>query len=520
MAESLFRNDFKPTVQAILKKVLERSIWICFIMILSIRVYMELSNLYQPIFEGYIGRQIPTAMVARGLATGGSFFYPSLQTGPFPSFFLVEPPIYGWLVSVLYSITGIDLNACGRIVSLVGLIFACIGIWIITRRYFGLKQALFSVILMICWPITIRYARAFQPDMLAIGTFLLGMSFYDTSSRSGKKLFGALAIMLLSVALAIKITLFPLLLILPGFNQQRLKNSTIHQIAIMSVVLLPSVSWYLWAVWIGTFDKSHSVGQSGDGLSFWLKMIGPLALFSKESINQILPNVLWKSFTPFAIILIPLSVSMIRHNPLIQRWFLAVIFWLLLVGAKAHHAYYWLIPAPLIAILCASWLADSSCKPWQIKSRNLFALLLIIISFYQSRETWKTPPEWVPIATDLSVIKNRIESSGSGLLIAQEASIYAVNTNGLRWEWSDKAQERAISAWGSTFSPSNPAPLKLLDFYLMQGGRWFLAVESDPEWVSSKSGLERELKPSRVVYQSGGLILYDLLSHPSPEGEP
>ena len=74
MAEFLFINDFKLTVQAVLKKVLDRSTWIYFIMILSIRVYLELSNLYQPIFEGYIGRQIPTAMVARGLANGGSFF--------------------------------------------------------------------------------------------------------------------------------------------------------------------------------------------------------------------------------------------------------------------------------------------------------------------------------------------------------------------------------------------------------------------------------------------------------------
>ena len=185
MAELLFINDFKLTVQAVLKKVHERSMWICFITILSIRIYLELSNLYQPIFEGYIGRQIPTAMVSRGLTAGGSFFYPSLQTGPFPSFFLVEPPIYGWLVSLLYSITGIELNACGRIVSLFGLIFACIGIWFITRRYFGLKQAGLAVLFMVCWPVTIRYARAFQPDMLAIGIFLLGMSLCINSIECG-----------------------------------------------------------------------------------------------------------------------------------------------------------------------------------------------------------------------------------------------------------------------------------------------------------------------------------------------
>lgn len=79
------------------KLMLTASLAIVFI----IRFGLELWNINQPIFEGYIGRQVPTAMVARGLARGDSFFYPKLQTGPFPSYFLVEPPIYAWLVARL-----------------------------------------------------------------------------------------------------------------------------------------------------------------------------------------------------------------------------------------------------------------------------------------------------------------------------------------------------------------------------------------------------------------------------------
>ncbi len=56
----------------------------------------------QPIVENYVGRQIPTAMVARNLERGSGFLHPQLDTGPFPNLFLVEPPIYAQLVACVH----------------------------------------------------------------------------------------------------------------------------------------------------------------------------------------------------------------------------------------------------------------------------------------------------------------------------------------------------------------------------------------------------------------------------------
>ena len=55
----------------------------------------------QPIVENYVGRQVPTAMVARNLDRGSGFLRPQLDTAPFPNYFLVEPPIYESGVVVL-----------------------------------------------------------------------------------------------------------------------------------------------------------------------------------------------------------------------------------------------------------------------------------------------------------------------------------------------------------------------------------------------------------------------------------
>src|SRR4051794_29903489 len=71
----------------------------------------------QPTVENYVGRQIPTAMVARNLGRGSGFFRPQLDTAPLPNLFLVEPPIYALAAATLHRVTGIALGPCGRLVS-------------------------------------------------------------------------------------------------------------------------------------------------------------------------------------------------------------------------------------------------------------------------------------------------------------------------------------------------------------------------------------------------------------------
>ena len=51
--------------------------------------------------ENYVGRQVPTAMVARNLDRGSGILRPQLETAPFPNYFVVEPPLYESLVVAL-----------------------------------------------------------------------------------------------------------------------------------------------------------------------------------------------------------------------------------------------------------------------------------------------------------------------------------------------------------------------------------------------------------------------------------
>ena len=77
------------------------------------RSWSGLIGLDQPIVENYVGRQVPTAMVARNLERGSGLLRPRLDTAPLPNYFLVEPPLYECGVVALRRATGLGLEAVG-----------------------------------------------------------------------------------------------------------------------------------------------------------------------------------------------------------------------------------------------------------------------------------------------------------------------------------------------------------------------------------------------------------------------
>src|SRR5271168_5105417 len=99
----------------------------------------------QPIVENYVGRQVPTAMVARNLDRGSGFLRPRLDTAPFPNYFVVEPPIYERCVVALTWATGLELGAAGRLVSAAATTLAAWGIFGLVRRREGRRAALLTV---------------------------------------------------------------------------------------------------------------------------------------------------------------------------------------------------------------------------------------------------------------------------------------------------------------------------------------------------------------------------------------
>src|SRR3954462_2163473 len=104
------------------------------IALLAATLGLRLLRLDQPIVENYVGRQIPTAMVARNLERGSGFLRPQLDTGPFPNLFLVEPPLYAQAVVGLRRATGLGLGPAGRLVSALATTLGAWGLYGLTRQ--------------------------------------------------------------------------------------------------------------------------------------------------------------------------------------------------------------------------------------------------------------------------------------------------------------------------------------------------------------------------------------------------
>ena len=131
----------------------------------------------QPIVENYVGRQIPTAMVARNLDRGSGFLRPQLDTAPFPNYFVVEPPIYESGVVVLKRATGLGLEEAGRVLSALATALAAWGSVHVNAR--GERDGSWHIVAVAAFavfPLTIRYGRAFQPDAAMLGTVVAGLA--------------------------------------------------------------------------------------------------------------------------------------------------------------------------------------------------------------------------------------------------------------------------------------------------------------------------------------------------------
>ncbi len=193
------------------------SYWLLAILLLATFVIRAL-HAGQPIVENYVGRQVPTAMVARNLDRGSGLLRPQLDTAPFPNFFLVEPPIYEAGVVVLKRADRLEPRGGGTNSFGTGHGPGGLGLFALARRREGAVVAYLAVAAFAVFPLTIRYGRAFQPDAAMLGAVVLGLACWDQHRSGGRWYWLAAGWSLVAVGFALKITaaflLVPLVLVI------------------------------------------------------------------------------------------------------------------------------------------------------------------------------------------------------------------------------------------------------------------------------------------------------------------
>ena len=468
-------------------------------MLLVVAFLTRLIGIDQPIVENYVGRQVPTAMVARNLERGSGFLNPLLDVAPFPNRFLVEPPIYAQSVVAVRWASGLSLEAAGRAVSAFGIVIAAWGLFGLAARREGVSVALGSVALFIATPITLRYGRSFQPDALMLGCLVAGLRWFDEYAESGGAGRLSAAIALVAAGLALKVVsvyvLVPLIaVILNGRIRKRL--------ALAFLVLVPSILWYCYAAWVLATEGGSRASADNGGL--WLSVLVPVALLKWETYRHVGRFLLVRAFTPLGPPLALAGLLLVRPKPdrLWTVWGVSAFLAMAALAGKLHHEYYWLSISPVLAVGIARALAALS-RHRVIKGGLVAGLVALAVPC--SVSTWRTPAEWAT----LRVAAREVERTcGERWIVAPEALLFESGRKGCRLELTSKAARRAAGEWGMDLGAGGP--LALIEFYRLRGAAYFADVcPDDPS--PERLALHRAVRDRyNVVLDRPGVLIAEL----------
>jgi hypothetical protein len=458
----------------------------------------------QPIVENYVGRQVPTAMVARNLERGSGMLWPQLDTAPFPNYFLVEPPLYQCCVVFLRRATGIPLETAGRILSALMMALGGWGLFELARRRDGWRVALLAVAAFAFFPLTIRYGRAFQPDASMLGVILAGLACWDTHQSTPRWYWLAAGWCFLALGFALKITsafiLIPLSLLFA-------RPGRISKVVAAFSTLIPVLLWYAWA--------EHLIGRgagsraAADNRSIWIGLVGAAGIRQVETLRVAAWFLLVRAFTPLGAGLAVFGLWIHRGRPARRDWFWPVwgisgLFAMALLAEKLHHEYYWLMLAPVAAV------GVGRALDRLVGIHRALALAtaaaFVLLCWGQVRSTWRSPSEWNELVQAGRVLASTVP--GDSWIAAPEALLFQADRRGCRMEWTSSGARRAAREWGTKHEVANPT--ELIEFYRQRGARYFADVGSRDAGSRRKGLHDAVRRRYKVIVDLPEIIIADL----------
>lgn len=492
-----------------------------------------------PILDDYLGRQIPTAMVARNLDRGAGFFHPQLDTGPFPNLFLVEPPVYAALAALLKRLSGLPIEAAGRLLSAMGMAAAGWGIVGLDRRRFWAESRepiplLFFFPLL---PVCLRFGSDFQPDVLALGLMLAGLRVWDLHETGGGVWRLGLAWFLVATALSMKIltayALVPLVFDI-------LKPRSIRKTVVGISSLVPAISWYIYAVW--QMNASEGSRASADNAGYWLHAASFAPLFDWRTYRTVAYMLIWRAFSPAGFLLAGIYVFSwswrVKGTRFWQLWGLSASIMLVIASGKLHHEYYFLALAPVFAIgihrglllisLVSEFFAQRTSAagssseentatsqrraPFKIQilargAEAVAALAFVGSSLMVYSTANRVPPEWSSWRAAVRAISEN--TAEPDWIVAPEALVYLADRKGCRLEYEPKSRVRAAGEWSAKIDPTDP--LALVELYRSKGARYVAdlwPVADEPERRLLHDAIRRRYN---VIVDRDGVLLAELV---------
>ena len=406
----------------------------------------------QPIVENYVGRQVPTAMVARNLDRGSGFLRPRLDTAPFPNYFVVEPPIYELGVVLLKRATGLSL---GRLGGSSRPWRRPLAAWVFSRSPAarrcggglpgrGRRSPSF--------PSRSAMDAPSSPTPRCWGASSRDWPAGITIDRCVRWYWLVAAWCSLALGFAIKIT--------AAFSADaRCCSSWLcarSPRAMRARRLLDAPAGRA-LVCLGRLPDRLGEGSraSADNRSIWLRALrARRALRMPETLKFVAWFLLVRAFTPVgAVLALSWAVGLrgATRGPDRDGLWLALGH---LRGSRCHGVSArkncitnitgscWRRSLPWESAAAWRWLRrNSRAAPRSLSAGTLFGL-----SWIQVRSTWRTPAEWSGLEPAASAVAS--DGSADAWVVAPEALLFQADRRGCRMEWTTAAATERPDEWG------------------------------------------------------------------------
>lgn len=345
--------------------------------ILAIGLLVRLYKIDIPLLEFYPSRQVQTAEITRNFYRGGLNILSSTvhYLGPGPGTFLVEFPLYNYVVAGIYTLTGEVNEVLGRLFSIFGWLISCYFLFQLAKKYtsdFGAKVALFFYTFS---PLSILVSRSFQPDQWML-TLSLGAIYFLLKGLFLPSAIFASAAILLKIPAAL-FTLIPVTFLLLEKGSEKLSN----KINYFVIIVVPALLWYLYATIVG---KSGDALKEATTIANWF---GPELFLKSEFYSNIFGFEHNLVLLPVGLLLFATGLFMrLRKNQHLLYWWLSsiVLYFIIFNKHNMTHEYYHLPFLPVAAIFVGIG-SEKIFKALNsiIFSRNIlifiFAVLIIIM---------------------------------------------------------------------------------------------------------------------------------------------
>lgn len=218
-----------------------------------------------PLGDWHSWRQVDTAAVARNfIKEGFDFLHPryddmapvSEDGRPNPNRYrFVEFPIYSGLVALIYSLMGRVEVIDGRQLSVVFFLLSTVFLYLLTKKFMGVRVGLISALIFAFLPYNIYFSRVFMPEPMMVFASLSALYFFVRFLEKEGWLFFILAGIFLNVAFLTKPYMLYLLIPMLYLSIHYLGRKAFTNFKLYSLVLISVIPLLAWRAWMMQYPE-------------------------------------------------------------------------------------------------------------------------------------------------------------------------------------------------------------------------------------------------------------------------